>query len=72
MTEIENLFLGEHLTFSIDIEMAGVSRNPPFSTSIYEAVYYPISEIINSKCAHLPEEYFAPSVFKYHNDFLSY
>ena len=47
MTEIENLFLGEHLTFSIDIEMAGETRRPHFSTLIYKAVYYPISEMSN-------------------------
>ena len=58
MTEIEDEFIGDHLAFSIDFEMAGVNRNPPFSTSIYEAIFCPISEITDIKCAHLPEVYF--------------
>ena len=58
MKKIENAFIGDNLTFSFDFEMAGVNRNPPFSTSIYEAVFCPISEIIDLKCAHSPEVYF--------------
>ena len=45
MTKIENEFIGDNLKFSFDFEMTGVNRNPPFSTSIYEAVFCPISEI---------------------------
>ena len=58
ISEIENELIGDHLSFSIDFEMAGVIGNPPFSTSIYEVDFCSIAEIIDLKCAHLPEVYF--------------